>query len=132
MLPGNIISEAQMGVSTSRAAGCGSSQLQCPFLVPSSCRSIPGFPELLKHLPISPRCRDAQVTLAAPEPHPRSQGSLASPLESPHGSVRDPSVPSSWEVTFQIIGLFSPCSWWVGRDCVTSSPTQLKRGRRGL
>lgn len=48
MLPGNIISEAQMGVSTSRATGCGSSQLQCPFLVPSSCRSIPGFPELLE------------------------------------------------------------------------------------
>lgn len=90
-----------MGVSTPRASGCGSAQPQSPSLVPSPCRSIPGFPELLgcqsppgAAMPESP-WQPLSLSL-------RSQGSLASPLESPHGSVRDPSVPSSWEVTFQV------------------------------
>lgn len=48
LLYSQVTSSVSMGFSISRASGCGSSQPQCPFLVASSCRTIPGFPELLE------------------------------------------------------------------------------------
>lgn len=48
MLPSNIIGEAQDGLQHLQSFWMRLIQSQSPFLVPSSCRSTPGFPELLE------------------------------------------------------------------------------------
>lgn len=79
-------------------------------------------------MPISPRCSDARATLAAPDLSPRSQGSLATPLECLHSSVRDPGVPSSWEVTFlSLLSALIPVLVVDGKELCHQLPqTQVK------
>lgn len=48
MLPSNIIGAARDGLQHLQSFWMWLIQSQSPFLVPSSCRSTPGFPELLE------------------------------------------------------------------------------------